>query len=154
MTPLRTTGRVVVRYRFPLYLSYGFWLFGWLILFNLLVGGGVSPIPRRSPGPWFDFVFWAAIILVNGLGGPVSALTYSLSLIASNQQIIVTKYFGLFTKTYSINDAVGFDISPTRKNSTLKATVVFSGGDRISISAYANGFQEFCNLMSAAVSRT
>lgn len=144
----RKSDGIFVRYTFPLYFSYAFWLIGWLILASLLRDTMGSTFPKNSPGLWFDFVFWIAAVVVIGIGGPVSAIKYSISIAVENQQVTVGRCFGLFKKTYNVMDIVQFDISVARKNGVPRATVVFLGGDKISVSAYASGFQEFCNFIS------
>ena len=141
----KNSGLVVV-YLAPLALSLATWLFGWVILWNLLPNREV--FPKNSPGPWFDVLFWSFILLVNGLLGPLLTLKYSQSIHVQDGQLSVRRYFGTIKKSYRMTDIVTVDIA-SPDNKVAKVKVVFRNGDTLTINGYASGFQDLCSLLAA-----
>jgi hypothetical protein len=138
--------RLVVVYALPLALSLATWLFGWGILWNILPSGGA--LPKNSPGPWFDLLFWASVVSVNGLLGPLLALKYSLSIHLQEDQLYVQRYFGLFRRSYKLSDIVAVDvISSDAKIARVK--IGFLNGDSLTVSGYASRFQELCSALES-----
>jgi hypothetical protein len=136
----------VVRYRMPFYFSMVVWVFGWGIIWNILPNNG--QLPKDSPGPWFDALFWVCIIVVNGLLGPILALKYSVSIVVSNGQLIVRRFFGLLSRDYKLGDISSFSVSaPSGKMPS--ADVLFMNGDKLYVSGYALRFQDFCSSLAS-----
>jgi hypothetical protein len=136
----------VVMYKMPLIFSLVTWLLGWGILWNILPNDG--ELPKNSPGPWFDVLFWAAVVSVNGLLGPLLTLKYSLLIHVQEDRLSVRRYFGLFRRSYKLSDIVTCNvISPDAKRPEAK--ISFQNGDSLTVSGYASRFQELCSALGA-----
>lgn len=142
--------RFVVRYRLPLYLACCCWIVGWALLYKLLFDDEAASIPRASPGVWFDKLFWAAIVAVNGLLGPAGVIKYSLSVSLDDRTVMVSKLFGTYKKKYPLSAVEAFEVSSGKKTIPT-ATMRISGGETVTVSGYAHGFDHFCRVMSALV---
>ena len=137
---------LVVVYTVPLALSLATWLFGWGILWNILPSGGA--LPKNSPGPWFDVLFWTSVLCVNGLLGPLLTLKYSLSIRVQGCQLSVHRYFGLFKKNYSMSDIVAVNLV-SHDGKVRRANIVFLNGDKLTVSVFALRFQDLCSSLAA-----
>lgn len=137
---------LVVVYKIPLILSLATSVLGWGVLWNILPNGGA--LPKNSPGPWFDVVFWASVLFVNGLLGPLMALKYSLSIRVQDGQISIRRYFGLFKKSYAMSDIASVNVV-SNDGKVPTAKVIFSNGDEFTVSGFASRFQDLCSSLAA-----
>jgi len=136
----------VVVYKIPLILSLAASMLGWGVLWDILPNGG--GLPKNSPGPWFDVIFWASVLCVNGLLGPLMALKYSLSIRVQDGQMSVRRYFGLFKKSYAMSDIASVNVV-SNHGKVPRANVIFLNGDKLTVSGFASRFQDLCNSLAA-----
>ena len=136
---------LIVVYKIPLILSLATWLLGWGILWNILPNGGA--LPKNSPGPWFDVLFWAGVLCVNGLLGPLLTLKYSLAIRMQDGQLFVRRYFGLVRKSYAMSDILAVHVVSS-DGKVPRANIAFLNGDTLTVSGYASRFQDLCSSLS------
>ncbi len=144
----RPVGDFTLRYRFFLFLSLAYWIFGWWVLYAAFTQH--DAFIKNSPGPWFDVIFWVAVVTTFGGAGPFGVLKYSLVVCVSGEELVVEKYLGLVRKTYHVGDVCKFNIGAGTKNMPVM-NITFRNGDKLFVSAWAQNFQSLSDYLSSRV---